>query len=174
MDFADERTVKRFAELTRPLTPDAVERDASAYIDWLRARSEVAGSAMGVVGFCFSGSVALRIAAARPEAIAAAASFHGGGLYTDSPTSPHLALARVDAQRTQLYFGHAVKDRSMPEAAIEKLDGALKAWGGKYESEVYAGAFHGWTVPGSAVYNQEQAERAFEKLTQLFARTLRA
>jgi carboxymethylenebutenolidase len=60
----------------------------------------------------------------------------------------------------------------MPAAAIEKLNAALKGWGGQYESEVYEGGYHSWTVPGSPVYNQPQAERAFEKLTNLFAQTL--
>jgi carboxymethylenebutenolidase len=116
--------------------------------------------------------MALRIAATRPDRIAAAASFHGGSLYTDAPTSPHLLLPQVKAR---LYFGHAFEDRSMPEEAIDKLDRALEAWGGEYESEVYEGAHHGWTVPqsGNSAYNQPQAERAFHKLSALFAETLK-
>ena len=61
----------------------------------------------------------------------------------------------------------------MPAEAIEKFERALQAWGGAYESETYPGAFHSWTTPDSPVYNQPQAERAFQKLTELFARTLR-
>jgi carboxymethylenebutenolidase len=61
----------------------------------------------------------------------------------------------------------------MPAEAIEKLDAALAAWGGKYESEIYEGASHGWTVPGSPVYNEAQAERAFAKLSQLLAASLK-
>ena len=114
--------------------------------------------------------MALRIAAARPDRIAVAVSFHGGGLATDAPTSPHLLLPRIQAR---LFFGYATRDRGMPEAAIERLDRALDAWGGSYESKVYEGALHGWTVPDSPVYNQPQAERAFQKLTELFAETLR-
>lgn len=60
----------------------------------------------------------------------------------------------------------------MPEEAIEKLNGALESWGGKYESEIYPGALHSWTVPDSHVYNPQQAARAFTKLTELFAGTL--
>ncbi|HEY6306663.1 MAG TPA: dienelactone hydrolase family protein [Candidatus Angelobacter sp.] len=165
----EERTMKRFAELSGPLSPDAMEHDASVYVDSLAAYDAVAGGPMGVVGYCFTGAMAVRTAAARPQKIAAAASFHGGGLYTDKPTSPHLLLPRVKAR---LYFGHAVQDRSMPQEAIEKLNAALEAWGGKYESEVYEGAAHGWTTPGSPIYNQPQAERAFEKLAELFAGTL--
>jgi len=112
----------------------------------------------------------MRTAAAEPDKVAAVASFHGGGLYTDAPTSPHLVLPRIKAR---LYFGHATNDRSMPQEAIEKFDRALDAWGGKYQSEVYEGAFHGWTVPDAPIYNQAQAERAFEKLTELFANTLK-
>jgi carboxymethylenebutenolidase len=88
----------------------------------------------------------------------------------DCPDSPHLLLPRVEAR---LYFGHAVQDRSMPTEAIQKLNGALKACGGEYESEVYDGAFHSWTVPDSPVYNQPQAERAFARLRELFAKTLK-
>jgi carboxymethylenebutenolidase len=119
---------------------------------------------------CTTGGMAIRIAAARPDRIAAAASFHGGRLFTETSTSPHLALPNVKAQ---LYFGHAIQDRSMPEEAIEKLNRALESWGDQYESEVYDGAYHSWTVPDSPVYNQPQAERASEKLADLFTRTLK-
>ena len=170
VQFGDDRTTKRIGELSAPLTPDAMERDASAYADFLAASDHVAPGAMGVVGFCFSGSMAMRAAAARPDRIAAVASFHGGRLCTDQPASPHRELPRIKAR---LYFGHAVDDKSMPAEQISKFEGALKAWGGRYQSEVYEGALHGWTVPGGHVYNHQQAERAFEKLTQLFAETLK-
>jgi carboxymethylenebutenolidase len=169
-DMKDERTKQRFVELTAPLTPEAVARDAQVYVEWLSARRDVAPQAMAVVGHCFSGPIALRIAAARPDRIVAAASFHGGGLATEAPTSPHLLLPKV---RARLYFGHAVKDGSMPVEAIARLDRALEAWGGRYESETYDGAFHGWTASESPVFNAQQAERAFEKLTALLSETLR-
>jgi carboxymethylenebutenolidase len=170
LKMGEERTMKRLAELSGPLTPEAFERDACAYVNFLADHPSVKKGTMGVVGYCFSGALAMRVAAARPDQIAAAASFHGGRLFTDAPTSPHLILPRIKAR---LYFGHAIKDRSMPQEAIEKLNRALQAWGGHYESEVYEGAYHGWTVPDSPAYNQPQAERAFARLTQLFAQTLR-
>jgi carboxymethylenebutenolidase len=169
INFAEERTLKRFAELSAPLTPEAMHRDASAYVDFLAARNSVRGGPLGVVGYCFSGSMGMRTAAARPDIVAAAASFHGGRLFTDAPTSPHLELARIKAR---LYFGHAVQDRSMSQEAIGNLNAALAAWGGRYESEVYDGAFHSWTEPDSAVYNPGQAQRALEKLVHLFRETL--
>jgi carboxymethylenebutenolidase len=66
-----------------------------------------------------------------------------------------------------------VEDQSMPPAAIEKLDDALKAWGGVYQSEIYEGAKHGWSVPGRPVYNEKQAERHYAKLFDLLDRTLK-
>ena len=169
VNFGEERTKQRFAELTQPLTPEAMVRDATAYVEFLRAQKAVAPGPMGVVGYCFTGAMALRIAAARPDVIVSAASFHGGGLHTDTPVSPDLDLPRVKAQ---LHFGHAFEDRSMPADAIAKFDQALAAWGGRFESLVYDQARHGWTVPDSAAYNREEAERAYANMTALFARTL--
>ena len=169
-DFGNERTMERFAELTQPLTPDAIARDATAYVDFLRAEASTAPGTMGVAGYCFTGAVALRIAAARPDAIAAVASFHGGGLHTDAATSPDLELPSVKAQ---LHFGHAFEDRSMPAEAISKFDDALAAWGGRYESMTYGHAKHGWSVPDSDAYNRDEAERAYSNMIELFARTLK-
>jgi carboxymethylenebutenolidase len=170
-DFPSERAMNRFRELTGPLTPDAMERDGSAYIGFLAAQPLVSRGPMGVVGFCFTGQFALRLAAARPDRIAAVASFHGGGLVTDTDRSPHLVLPRMKAR---LYFGHAVNDQSMPADAIKKLDKALQAWGGTYENDTYDGALHGWMIPGGKVHNPDQAERGFAKLMALLDSTLRS
>jgi dienelactone hydrolase len=99
-----------------------------------------------------------------------AASFHGGGLFTDTDESPHLLLPRVKAR---LYFGHAENDQGMPAAAIEKLESALEAWGGGYESETYT-ARHGWMISGGKVHSPAEAERGFAKLMELFDNTLRS
>ena len=168
--FGEERTMKRLAELSSPLTQEAITSDASDYVNFLAQQAFVKPGMMGALGYCFTGKMAVYTAMSRPDKIAAAASFHAGGLATDAPESPHLALPFIKAR---LYFGHATNDKSMPPEAIEKLNHALKAWGGKYESEVYEGAFHSWTVPDSPVYNQPQAERAFGKLTEMFSETLR-
>jgi carboxymethylenebutenolidase len=142
-DFGNDRTRERFRELTGPLTPAAMARDGSAYVDFL---------------------------ASRPDRVAAAASFHGGGLFTDTIDSPHLVLPRVKAR---LYFGHATDDQSMTAEAIEKFEWALRSRGGAYESEMYD-ARHGWMIPGGRVYDPQNAERGFEKLIQLFDDTLQA
>lgn len=167
-DFGNESTRERFNELKAPLTPVAMERDGSAYVDFLAKQPFVGSGPMGVIGFCFAGKFAVLIAAARPDRVAAAASFHGGGLFTDTIDSPHLVLPRVKAR---LYFGHATHDQSMGTEAIEKLEWALRSRGGDYESEMYE-AKHGWMIPGGRVYDERNAERGFEKMTQLFGDTL--
>src|SRR2546430_14319491 len=87
-DFGTDRTRERFRELRAPLAPDAMARDGSAYVDYLASQALVSGGPMGVIGFCFAGKFALNVAAARPDRIAAAASFHGAGLFTDTMDSP--------------------------------------------------------------------------------------
>jgi carboxymethylenebutenolidase len=169
-DFASERTRQRFAELKAPLTPDAMARDGSAYVDFLASQTFVSSGPKAVIGFCFAGQFALRVAAARPDRIGAAASFHGGGLFTDTDESPHLVLPQVKAR---LYIGHASNDQSMPAAAIEKFESALEAWGGTYESETYP-ARHGWMIPGGKVHEPAEAERGFAKLMELLDDTLRS
>jgi carboxymethylenebutenolidase len=167
----ESRTVQRMTELISPLTPEAQQQDAAAYLDFLATQSAVRTGAVGVVGYCFGGALSLRAAATRPSQVAAAASFHGGGLYkADKSSSPHLLLPQVTAR---LYFGHAVQDKSMDAEAITQFEKALEVWGGPYESETYDGALHGWTVPDNPNFNPEQANRAFHKLTELFTETLR-
>jgi len=168
--MGEDRSMKRMGELAGALPPDAMERDGSEYVNFLAKQEGVSDAPMGVVGYCFTGAMALRTAAARSDKIGAAASFHGGHLYTNKPTSPHTVLPRVKAR---LYFGHADGDPYMPQDAIDNFDKALAAWGGKYQSEVYPGAKHSWTVPDSPVYDQAQADRAFGKLTELFQAALK-
>jgi carboxymethylenebutenolidase len=170
MKISEERTMRRFVELTTPLTAAAMERDGASYVDFLAKQDLVGKGGMGIVGYCFTGAMALRTAAVRPEKIAAAASFHGGRLYTDASDSPHRVVPRV---RARLYFGHAVEDKSMPNQAIEDLGRALEAWGGDFENEIYESAYHSWTTLDSPVFNQIQADRAFAKLTELLETTLR-
>jgi carboxymethylenebutenolidase len=158
--FGDERTMKRFGELRAALDDHAMSRDSIAYISFLEANPSVKSGPMAVIGYCFTGAMALRAAAARNDAVAFAASFHGGNLATDAADSPHLLLPRIKAR---LMFGHAKDDHSMPAEMIAKLDTALKQWGGNADSETY-NAGHGWTVPGVPAYNEAEAERHWEKL----------
>lgn len=161
---------KRLGQLFQLLTPDQMVSDGKAYVDFLMAQEGVKPGKIGVVGYCFTGQMAVRIAAAVPDKVAAAASFHGGFLVTDKPDSPHRILSPITAR---LYFGHAVEDSSATPEHVATLEQALRDWHGAFQSEVYEGARHGWTTPGRGVYNELQAERAFEKLIELLDATLK-
>jgi len=169
-NFKEDKTRQRFMELSGPLTPDAMERDLLAYMQYLKSRPDVSG-AMGIVGYCLTGKMAMLAAAIAPDTIAAAASFHGGKLYTDDANSPHKLLPRIKAP---LLFGHATNDNSMPADVIAKFEAALAEWGGRFDSETYPAA-HGWTVPDDelGVYDEAQAERHYSKLKSFFLENLK-
>jgi carboxymethylenebutenolidase len=179
---SEEERNKALPTLFAALTPADMESDGKAYVDFLLAQKGVKGGSasaragapsnkVGVVGHCFTGQMALRTAAAVPDRIAAAASFHGGFLVTNRPDSPHRLLPRIKAR---LYFAHATQDASATPEQVATLEQALRDWHGAFQSETYEGARHGWTVPGGRVYNELQAERAFEKEVELFDATLKA
>ena len=165
-----EENKKRLGQLFMALKPDQMAGDGKAYVDFLLKQPGVKAGKIGVVGYCFTGQMAVRIAAVVPDKVAAAASFHGGFLVTDAPDSPHRILGPITAR---LYFGHAVEDSTATPEQVTTLEQALRDWHGAFQSEVYDGARHGWTVPGRGVYNELQAERAFEKLVELFDATLK-
>ncbi|WP_342379799.1 dienelactone hydrolase family protein [Myxococcus stipitatus] len=167
--FADEAFRNRLYALIGGLTPARQKVDAAAELDFLAGLPFVKGPKAGVAGYCFSGGLAVRIAADFPDRIAAAASSHGGRLATDSPDSPHLLLGDVKAE---LYFGHADQDGSMPLADIQKLEAALKASGLKFRSELYPGALHGYSVEGRPAFNTQVAQTHWERLFDLFGRAL--
>jgi carboxymethylenebutenolidase len=160
---------KALPALFGALTPQNMVDDGKAYVDFLLAQKGVKKEKVGVVGYCFTGQMAVRTAATVPDHVAAAASFHGGFLVTPAPDSPHKILGPIKAR---LYFGHAVEDSTATPEQVATLEAALRDWHGAFQSEFYEGALHGWTVPGRDVYNELQAERAFEKLVELLEATL--
>ncbi|MFD7503006.1 dienelactone hydrolase family protein [Streptomyces sp. NPDC059850] len=160
----------RLGPLMRAHTPELAMRDAGAYLDWLAASPLVADGPVGSVGYCMGGVLAVRTAAAHPERVAAAASFHGGHLVTDAPDSPHRLVDEVSAE---LYFGHADQDSSIPADQIAELEEALDAAGVRYRSEVYEGAHHGFTQVDTAMYDASAEDRHWQELLALFERTLR-
>jgi carboxymethylenebutenolidase len=166
---SQEEIMKTLHALFAALTPQNMVDDGKAYVDFLQGQKGVKKGEVGIVGYCFTGQMAVRTAAALPDKVAAAASFHGGFLVTAAPDSPHKVLGPIKAR---LYFGHAVEDSSATPEQVEILEASLRDWHGAFESEVYEGALHGWTVPGRDVYNEIQAERAFEKMVGLFEATL--
>lgn len=162
--------------LMRALTPETHREDATAFVNWLDEQGSVSGSRkMGTMGYCMGGPIIMRTAAARPDRIGAAASFHGGGLTamnpdgTPNPTSPHLLIPQM---RADLLIAIAENDDMQQPESKNILREAFAAAGLEAEIEVYAGAQHGWCPPDSAVYNEAQAERAWSRLLALFDKAL--
>lgn len=141
-------------------------RDTAAFLGWFDSRADFAGGKLGVTGYCMGGGMALAAAAAYPDRIGAAASFHGGGLATDEPDSPHLGAGRIKAR---VYVGWADNDSSFPPEQAERLAAALTAAGVDHRCELYPGALHGWTMPDFPVYDEAAAERHWRELLGLFA-----
>ena len=154
----------------RSLSPETCVTDGRAYVEWLDAQEPVDTSRMiGTTGYCMTGSYVMRLAAAIPDRIGAGGSFHGGGLATDREDSPHLLAAQMKAG-----FLIAIAendDERNPEEKVLLRD-AFDANGVEAEIEVYAGTLHGWCPPDSSVYHEEQAERAWSRMLDLFERRL--
>jgi carboxymethylenebutenolidase len=166
----------RVAEMRKPMTPEAIMRDGTALVAFLDAQAAVNKRArIGVVGYCMGGPMTMQAAAAVPERIGAGASFHGGGLVTDKPDSPHLLVPKIKAR---YYFGIAANDDERQPDAKTKLEEAFRAAKVPAKIEVYAGTLHGWCVKDMpvqgerAVYNEAQAERAWGELTSLYKQAL--
>jgi carboxymethylenebutenolidase len=144
--------------------------DAKAFIGWLDQQASVAKNRkIGTQGYCMGGPIAFRTAAAVPDRVGAVASFHGGGLVTTMPNSPHLQAAKTKAQ-----FLIQIADNDDKKAPTEKdvLKDTFAKAGLPAEIEVYAGAAHGWCPPDSQVYNEPQAEKAWSRLLALYGKAL--
>jgi carboxymethylenebutenolidase len=155
--------------------PGSAEKDAVAYVAFLDAQKETNNAKkIGTQGYCMGGPLVVRTAAALPDRIGAGASFHGGGLVTDKPDSPHLLAPRIKAR---MYFGIASDDDSRQPDAKDKLKEAFASAKVPAEIELYA-ALHGWCMAdmpmrnGAPIYNKAEAERAWGKLLALYKTAL--
>jgi carboxymethylenebutenolidase len=156
----------------RSLSPETCVTDGRAFVTWLDQQPQVDTSRrIGTTGYCMTGSYVLRLAAAMPERIGAGGSFHGGGLATDQPDSPHLLIDQVSPQAGFLIAIAANDDERDPDDKV-LLREAFTSAGVAAEVEVYEDTLHGWCPPDSAVYNEAQAERAWARLLALFEQRL--
>ena len=147
-----------------------VVSDTQSLLAFVDAQPQADAKRIGAVGYCMSGPFVMHVAAAYPERIRAIASIHGAQMVTDKPDSPHLV---ADLIQCESYFGCAEIDKWAPKPAIEQLEAALKAGGVKYRIEWYPGAQHGFVFPLRAgIYDKPSAERHWERLFDLFGRTL--
>jgi carboxymethylenebutenolidase len=169
-DFSKPEDRAKVMPMAAALTADANISDAKSYVAFLDAQPQTEKKKkMGVQGYCMGGPLTFRTAATAPERIGAAATFHGGGLVTDKPDSPHLLIPKMKAE---MLCAVADNDDKRDPAAKDKLKEAFAAAHLKATVEVYEGCGHGWTVRGSQVYNEAGAERAWAELTALYKRDL--
>jgi carboxymethylenebutenolidase len=169
-DFQDPATRTALFALAGSLTADTAATDAKAFVTWLDSQASVDKKRkMATTGYCMGGPLTMRTAAAIPSRIGAGASFHGGGLVTDKPDSPHLLVPKMKAR---YLFAIAENDDQRQPDAKDVLRAAFDKEKLPAEIEVYAGAQHGWCPPDSQVYNQEQAEKAWSRMLALFKAAL--
>ena len=169
-DFSKPEDRAKVMPMAAALTADANISDAKSYVAFLDAQPQTnKKKKMGVQGYCMGGPLTFRTAATAPERIGAAATFHGGGLVTDKPDSPHLLIPKMKAE---MLCAVADNDDKREPTAKDTLKEAFAAAHLKATVEVYEGCNHGWTVRGSQVYNEAGAERAWAELTALYKRNL--
>ncbi len=162
--------IQELMPLAQALNETTQMTDAKAFIAWLDQQPSVAKTRkIGTQGYCMGGPIAFRTAAAVPDRVGAVASFHGGGLVTPNPNSPHLQVAKTKAQLLVAIAANddqrAPTDKTVMKETFEKAHVPA-------EIEVYAGAAHGWCPPDSGVYNEPQAEKAWSRLLVLYGKAL--
>ena len=165
--FSAPATAMKIRGLLTATTQAMTMADSGAFLDALE-REGVKGP-VGTVGYCMGGARALNAAAAFPDRIRAAASFHGGNLASDAADSPYNNATRIKAR---VYVGSAGVDKSFPPEQSGRLAQALRAAEVDHIIENYAGMAHGWCVPDHGVYDEAGAERHWKRLTGFFAETL--
>ncbi len=165
--FAEEKTRAALMALVGGTTQDMTRRDTAGFLDALSANG-IAGP-VGTVGYCMGGGRALNAAAAYPDRIAAAASFHGGNLASDAPDSPRGNASDIKAR---VYVATAGVDRSFPPEQSARLAEAFRTAEIDHIIENYVGMQHGWCVQDHSVYDEAGAERHWKRLTSFFGEAL--
>ena len=166
--FGDAAERHRLFAMMHAITPDVMAADAGGFFDYLAARPEVAGRRFGTTGYCMGGRTSLMVAGRIPQRVAAAMSFHGGGLVSDDGDSPHLLADRITAA---VYVGAAEDDPSYTPEQSEILDAALTAASVEHIIEWYPAA-HGFAVADNAPYDEAAAERHWQATADFFGATL--
>jgi carboxymethylenebutenolidase len=162
--------IPQLLPLAQALNETTHMTDAKAFIAWLDQQPSVARNRkVGTQGYCMGGPMAFRTAAAVSDRVGAVASFHGGGLVTTNPNSPHLQTAKT---KVQLLIAIAANDDMRAPNDKTVLKETFAQANLAAEIEVYTGAAHGWCPPDSTVYNEPQAEKAWSRLLALYAKAL--
>ncbi|MGI4731755.1 MAG: dienelactone hydrolase family protein [Janthinobacterium lividum] len=155
---------------TKALSPEGTTRDAIAFTGFLDAQPQVdTKRGLASTGYCMGGPMVFRTAAAVPGRVRAGATFHGGGLVTDKPDSPHLLIPRTKAR---YLIAIAANDDARAPTDKDTLRTGFAAAHLPAEIEVYAGTMHGWCPPDSRVYDAQAADRAWDRMLALFTPAL--
>ncbi len=166
--FAEWRTDEGKAKLKpmiEAITPAGTTRDAAAWIAWLDRQAEVdTAKKVGSAGYCMGGPFTFRTAAAAPARVGAIASFHGGNLVNETDDSPHLTIAKISAA---LLVAIAQNDDEKEPQTKTRLREAADAAKRTAEITVYP-AQHGWCTIDSPVYDEAQAEAAWQRMLAMF------
>ena len=145
--------------------------DTQAMLKFVDNHAMADQSRIGTVGYCMSGPIVMWIAAQFPDRFKSIASIHGANMATDAPDSPHLMAPQI---KCESYFACAEIDKWAPPEAIQKLESSLMNAKSKFRIEWYPKAEHGFVFPQRAgIYNAQAAERHWERLFELFGRTLK-
>ena len=169
-DFNDPPTREALLALAGTLSPATALTDANAFVPYLDAQPSVDKKhKIGTTGYCMGGPFVFRTAAAFPDRVGAGATFHGGGLVTEKADSPHLLIPQMTGH--YLIAIAENDDKQQPDAKNVLRDSFSKTKS-RAEIDVYAGAMHGWCPPDSAVYNHDQAEKAWSRMVALFKNSL--
>ncbi|HVW43681.1 MAG TPA: dienelactone hydrolase family protein [Amycolatopsis sp.] len=167
--FTDPKERPRLFSLMSSLTNERIISDAGAYADFLLARPEVTGTAVGTTGYCLGGRMSMLTAGGLGDRVGAAASFHGGRIaVADDPASPHLAADRIAAT---VYVAGAEEDASFTAEQAALLDSALSDAGVTHTVEFYP-AHHGFAVPDNGTYDKEADSRHWAALENLYGTAL--
>lgn len=162
--FATGNVREAIAHLFESTDNQRAAEDTAAFLAYLSTRPDVAGRKVGTTGYCMGGGISLTVAGTYPDRIAAAASFHGGNLASDSELSPHRL---APAMKARVYVAGADRDNSYPPEMAERLEKALSGAGVDHVCEIYPGAQHGWTMADFPVYDEAAAERHWRALLDL-------
>ncbi|HEX7674923.1 MAG TPA: dienelactone hydrolase family protein [Bdellovibrio sp.] len=152
------------------LKTDMAERDARAFIDFIKAQPQVNIKKMGTVGYCMGGAHALRTAGNFPDTFQAVATYHVGNAVWNDPSSPHHWFPKIKAE---VYMGHADNDQHMPPAQMEQVEMFLTENHIRHKTELYPHCPHGWTMKDMPMYNAEGEQKHWKTLFELFDRVLK-
>lgn len=167
--FSSDRD--RIMGMMMSVTPAVITRDFGSILDYLENQAGAEAERVGLVGYCMGGPLALTVAATYSSRVKATASIHGGRLATESEDSPHHL---ADMLSGKVYIGVADKDASFDQSQRERLLQAFDAAGVDYQLEDYPGAQHGFAVPDLSVYDQQAADKHWQRLQELFSTGLQS